>query len=479
MGVRKNFAYNLILTFFNFLFPLITYPYATRVLGVENIGVCNFVDNFINYALILANLGITVYGVREIARQSDDRRKYTEVFSSLFTINCILSAVVVAVLCVLTFCVPFFSPYKDYILVGIGKIVFNLFLIEWFFQGLQEFKFITLRSVGVRFLYVIAVLLLVRDESDTLTYFALMCATTVVGGVMDWIYSGKYVKFSFSSIKIGRYIVPVVVFGIYSVLTAMYTNFNTVYLGLATDDVQVGFFGVATKLHTVLLAVFTAFTTVMVPRVSYLLKQGEMKHLQDITDKIFSSICAISLPLIILCLFCAPEIVYLIAGDGYQGAIPAFRIIVFLILVIAVEQIVISQFLLSSDSNRGVLIVCGIGAFVGLGVNFLLTSRLGAVGSSVSWGLSELAVLATGLVLVKRQLGIVLDFKRLLVELAKSLVYAASLWVIFIAIPGIWVRLGVGAFVIAVEFILLNMVFFRNALIVEMYDDILKKFRRA
>lgn len=476
MGVRKNFAYNLVLTFFNFLFPLITYPYATRVLGVENIGVCNFVDNLINYSLILASLGITVYGVREIARQSDDREKRSEVFSSLFTINCILSALVIAVLCVLTFYVPFFFPYRDYLLVGVGKIVFNLFLIEWFFQGIQEFKFITLRSVGVRFLFVITVLLLVRDESDTLMYFALMCATTVAGGVLDWIYAGKFVRFSFSSIKIGGYFVPVVVFGVYSVLTAMYTSFNTVYLGLASDDVQVGYFGVATKLHTVLLAVFTAFTTVMVPRVSYLLKQGEMQHLQDITDKIFGALCAVALPLIIYCLFFADDIVFLIAGDGYQGAVPAFRIIVFLLLVIAVEQIVISQFLLSSDSNKSVISVCSVGAVVGLGVNFLLTSRIGAIGSAVSWGLSELAVLAAGLFLVKKNIGITLDFKQLLVELAKSLVYVASLAAIFLFVENNWWRLGLGTAVVGVEFILLNMVIFRNGLLVELYGSIRSRF---
>lgn len=479
MGVRKNFAYNLVLTFFNFLFPLITYPYVTRVLGVENIGICNFVDNLINYSLILANLGITVYGVREIARQSDDRERYTEVFSSLFFINCILSAVVIAVLCILTFFVPFFSPYKDYLLVGIGKIVFNLFLIEWFFQGLQEFKFITMRSVIVRFLYVIAVLLFVRDEGDTFLFFILTCSSTVFGGILDWFYSRKFVRFSFSSIRLRKYFIPVAVFGIYMVLTAMYTNFNTVYLGFVSNDVQVGYFGVATKLHTVLMAIFTAFTTVMVPRVSYLLKQGEMQHLQDMTDRIFSAICAISLPLIILCLFYADEIVYLIAGDGYQGAIPAFRLIVFLLLVIAVEQIVISQFLLSSDSNRSVILVCSVGAVVGLGVNFLLTGRYGAVGSSISWGLSELAVLTAGLILVRKRMGIRLDIRLLLIELAKSLVYAASLYAIYLAMPDNLVRLVAGAFVIAVEFIALNMVIFKNRLIVEMYDDVLKKIRKA
>lgn len=479
MGVRKNFAYNLVLTFFNFLFPLITYPYVTRVLGVENIGICNFVDNLINYSLILANLGITVYGVREIARQSDDRERYTEVFSSLFFINGILSAVVIAVLCVLTFFVPFFSPYKDYLLVGIGKIVFNLFLIEWFFSGLQEFKFITMRSVIVRFLYVIAVLLFVRDEGDTFLFFILTCSSTVFGGILDWFYSRKFVRFSFSSIRLGKYFIPVAVFGIYMVLTAMYTNFNTIYLGFVSNDTQVGYFGVASKLNTVLLAVFTAFTNVMIPRVSYLLKQGEMQHLQDITGKIFSAICAISLPLIVFCLFYAEDIVLLIAGDGYQGAVPVFRVVVFLLFIMAVEQIVIGQFLLSSDSNKGVIIVCGTGAVVGIVVNLLLTSRLGAIGSSIAWGLSELAVLIAGLILVKKNMNISLDIRQFFIELAKSVLYVVSLGAVFSLIGNNWVRLGVGTVVMAAEFIVVNMVFPRNQLIVETYSNIINKFSRS
>ena len=133
----------------------------------------------------------------------------------------------------------------------------------------------------------------------------------------------------------------------------------------------------------------------------------------------------------------------------------------------------------SAKETQKVITVCSVGAVVGLGVNLLITSGLGAVGSSISWGLSEIAVLCAGLVLVKRTLSIRLDFRLFLVEAAKSLVYAATLLLVFFAVGDGWWRLGIGAVAVAVEFVLMNLVFCRNELMVEVLDGVVGKFRRV
>ena len=171
MGVKKNFGYNLILTFCNYLFPLLTYPYVSRVLGVTNIGICNFVDSIINYFILFSMLGVGSYGVREIARCKENVEKRNEVFSSLFIINTIMTIVSIIVLLLCTFLIPQMTAYKDFIGVGLLKVLFNLFLIEWFFQGIQQFKYITIRSVIVRCIYVFSVFLFVKTQQDTLIYY--------------------------------------------------------------------------------------------------------------------------------------------------------------------------------------------------------------------------------------------------------------------------------------------------------------------
>ena len=132
---------------------MITFPYVSRVILAENIGVCGFVDGIINFFLQFAVLGIGSYGVREIARCGNDTEKRSRIFSNLIFINIILTAVAVVVLIALTLSVDRLQSYREFLGVGLIKIIFNAFLIEWFFQGIEHFKFITIRSVAINFCY--------------------------------------------------------------------------------------------------------------------------------------------------------------------------------------------------------------------------------------------------------------------------------------------------------------------------------------
>ena len=174
-NLKKNLGFNFILTTCNYIFPIIVYPYVSRVLGVENIGICNFVDSIINYFVLFSMLGVSTYGIREIARCRDDLKKRDEVFSNLFVLNAIMTIISLLALIICTLFIPKIIPYSEFLGVGILKVVFNLFLVEWFFQGIQDFKYITIRSVIVRCLYVVLIFLFVREKGDAIIYYLLTC----------------------------------------------------------------------------------------------------------------------------------------------------------------------------------------------------------------------------------------------------------------------------------------------------------------
>lgn len=247
MGVKKNFGYNLILTFCNYLFPLITYPYISRVLGVELIGTCSFVDSIVNYFILFSTLGVGSYGVREISRCGDDRERRNAVFSSLVTLNALFSILAVAVLVICTFTLPQLAEYKEFLGIGIIKLIFNLFLIEWFFQGIEQFKYITIRSVIIRAIYVMAILLFVKSKEDVYLYYGMTSAIVVINSIINWNYSRKFRSFSLKSVDLRLFIAPVITFGYYRLLTSMYTTFNTTFLGFSSGDVEVGYFSTATN----------------------------------------------------------------------------------------------------------------------------------------------------------------------------------------------------------------------------------------
>lgn len=429
-SIKKNFAYNLILTFCGYLFPLVTFPYVSRVLGVQNIGICDFADSIINYFVLFSMLGVASFGVREIARVRDSFVRRSYVFSNLIAINLATTFLAIVVLVVCTYTIPKLTEYKPFLLVGIAKIIFNMFLIEWFYQGMQDFKYITIRSLAVRFIYVILVFVFVHDQDDALVYFFLTVPTGFMNAGINWVYSRRFVKFYFKKLNLKSFVIPVFAFGYYRILTSMYTTFNTVFLGFSTNDVEVGYFTTATKLYFIIMSVFSALTSVMIPRVCEYLHEGKIEKLQWISDETLTLVWSCSLPIIFFCQFCAPDVIWLLSGSGYEGAINPFRIVIFLLMVIGTEQIIIQQFLMASTKNKPILVVSSVGAVVGVLFNIFLTPCLGAIGSAIAWGTSEVSVLLVGLRLVKRDIGINVGIHKLTCVLLWSLLYLVPLYIV-------------------------------------------------
>lgn len=474
-SVKKNFGYNLLLTFCNYLFPLITYPYVSRVLGVDKIGMCNFVDGIINYFVLFSVMGIGVYGVREIAKCRDNIALRSKVFSNLIALNLCGTFFAVIVLVLFTLFLPSFQPYRPFLWLGCVKLIFNVFLIDWFFQGLQKFKYITACSVFVRLVYVISVFVFVHDKEDAAIYFALLVMTTAINAVINWNYSQQYRKLSFKKLTLSLYLAPVLVFGYYRILTSMYTSFNVVFLGFTSGDAEVGYFTTATKLYAIIMGVFTAFTTVMVPKVSELLAKGEKDKLQEIGNKTFSLLIVISLPIIALCFFCADDIILVLSGEGYEGAYTPFRIVIFLLVIIGMEQIIIQQFLLASNSNRSIFTVSTVGACVGIFLNIILTPRYGAIGSAISWGLSEMSVLLTGIYYLRKVMGIMLQIRILVVNILWAVLYIPPLLVIGNLNLSKWPNLMISSTIVVAIFLLMNLKLNRN----ELFASVVTKYTHS
>lgn len=463
MGIKKNFAYNLILTAGNYIFPLITYPYISRVLGVSNIGICNYIDSIINYFILFSMLGVSSLGVREIAKAKNDTFKCSEVFSSLVWINFILTILSSIILLIVTFYIPFFAQYKKFLLIGLFKLVFNVFLTEWFFQGISNFKYITIRSLIIKIGYVLSVFIFVKTQDDITIYYFLTSIIVVINASTNWLYSQKYINFNFKNIHINIYIIAVISYGIYRILSSMYTTFNVTFLGSTTSSVQVGYFTTATKLYTIFMSIFTAFTTVMIPKISELLNQSEYKKMRNIANITFNLIYAFSIPIIIISFSYAPIIISIIAGNGYEGAIIPFQIVMPLLLIIAMEQIIIQQFLMATQNSRCIITLSATGAVIGVIMNILLIAKYKAVGAAISWTLSETSILIVAIYYFKKLLKLSVPILSLLKHILFSIPYVIICY-IFLD-NKISINVFIGLLLCLLWFIISNIYFLKNNLI--------------
>lgn len=410
-SLKKNFIYNAILTMSGYIFPLMVYPYVSRVLGVANIGACNFVDSIVEYFTILSMMGMNTIGIREIAKCKNDRQKLDNVFSQLFSLNTLTTIAAIIILIIATNIVPKFAPYKDLLYIGVGKLFFNYMLINWFFQGLENFKYIAARTIFVKILFVISVFLFVKTEIDVKLYYFLVALTWAGNGIINFIYAKKYVSFNFT-LKINKAIIgSFFILGVYWFMNSMYTTLNVAFLGFATNDIEVGYYTTANKLLTVIMTMFTALTSVMVPRVSVALKSNDNSEAKALIRKAINALMLFAIPLIFFVFPFSQELIYLMSGKGYEGATTPLQIMTPLFFLVGYDQIIVLQTLLPMGKDKDILRNSILAASVGIISNIFLTLNFGKNGSAIVLILAELSVLLSSQFCVTKYLGLKIPFK--------------------------------------------------------------------
>ena len=420
-SLKKNVIYSSILAISNYIFPLIVYPYISRVLGVTNVGICGFVDGIIQYYCNFSMMGISYLAIREISSKKGNMQELSRAFSSLITLNSISTIIVFILLILSIIFIPTFHRYTTLLIAGSVKLLFNTLLIEWFYQGMEDFKYITKRTIIIKICYAISVFIFVKASKDYDIYFYLTCLVTIINALVNIIHSRKYVRFSFKGINIRPYIKPFITLGLYSLLVTMYTTFNTIYLGFVSNDDQVGYYTTAIKVHNIILAIFTAFSSAIMPRIANLLSEGDLEGFKSLYSKSIDILFSFSFPLMAVCIIYADQIVHWISGAGYEQAIPIMRIVLPMIFVVGYEQILIIQMLTPMKKDRYILFNSFGGAVICTITNILIVPHLQGIGSAISWILSEITVMTMAQYFVNRFTGLEFPFRQLLCYLMASL----------------------------------------------------------
>lgn len=442
MSLKKNILYNILLTTSLYVLQFVTYPYVSRVLGVTGIGITNFAQSVVQYFIMFSMMGVNTLGTREIAKCNGDRAKRNKVFSDIFQLNLLITILVVAIYVLSIFLVPKLYAYRRLLFVGAFQIFFNTLTMEWLFKGMEEFRYITLRTLFVRLLYVALVFALVRRPEDYSLYFYLSVGVIIANGSVNLLYSRSFVHFIVQPMRdLLGYAKRMGLLGSYAIMTMMYTTFNVVYLGFVTDDFEVGIYTTAIKLHAIIVGLFTAFTTVMMSRISALRGSHDNAQINKLLFKSYEVLYAVALPTIVLGMVYAPEIVLAVAGPGYERAIVLFRLVLPLLLIIGLEQIVVNQVLMPFERDRQVLRGSVVGALVGISLNMLLVPFFRGMGSAFVWSASELSVLLVTSISLRSVIGVGLDWRMLLRYLSVFTILMGLMWGMRVVLPTWWVHL--------------------------------------
>ncbi|MBP3803800.1 MAG: flippase [Oribacterium sp.] len=408
-SIKTNAVLNLIKTLMSVLFPLITFPYASRVLLPEGIGKVQFASSIISYFSLLATLGITSYGVREGAKYRDSKEKLSIFAKEIFTINALSTLISYAILFVLIFIVPKFYEYRNLLIVSSSSILFTALGMEWLYTALEDFKYITIRSISFQFLSLILLFAFVHTKDDVLEYAAISVVSSVGSNAFNFINSRKYINFKGIRVKLldlKKHIGPVLILFIMVVTSSIYTILDTSMLGFLTNDYQVGLYTAATKINRIVLNLVVSIGAVLLPRLSYYKGTNDNEKFLKLAYKSADLILALSIPAAIGLSVLSDCVIEVISGVEYMGAVPVMRIINPIIIIVGMSNFLGVQLFMPLRKERWTLYSDLAGAFCNLSLNMMLIPSCGALGAAIASLVAELVVTGVQMYLARKYVSI-------------------------------------------------------------------------
>jgi len=278
MKTKSNVLYNVMLAISQVLFPLITFPYLVRVLGPTEVGLLNFAESIARYFMLLAALGIPVYGIREIAKHQNDIEKRSQVFFEIFIINAISTLILSIVFFITILLVPKLNAEQPLFLWSILFFSLQLFYFEWFFSGMNQFKFIAARSFIIRFLFIFFVFFLIRSKEDYLKYMQMQVLLSAVIAIINFKYLFSLLKINkhtLLNLNLKQHLKPLYILFLTIFSISVYFSLDTILLGFMADNESVGYYSSALKLVKLIIAVLGAISVAMFPSMINLFHNGE------------------------------------------------------------------------------------------------------------------------------------------------------------------------------------------------------------
>lgn len=474
-SIKYNFFFNILLNISKVIFPLITAPYVARVLEPDGVGLFNFANTYASNFALFAALGIPLYGIREVAKCEtlQDKTKFVSemISASIFT-TLICTTLYIASLFIIN---QLNENYVLFLLAGLYLYVTPL-RIDWYYAGIEEFKYITQRSLLIKALSVLLLFILVHDKNDLIVYVALNTGCLILNDFWNYVKLLKLGLKPYLTIKIKQHIKPLFVLFASSVAISMYIMLDTLMLGFISDYEQVGYYNSASHIARVLLPIVTSLAAVAIPRLSLYMKEKDWTQINTLINKSLSVVSFLSVPITIAIILIAPSFIPLFYGESFYGAVLPLQIMVLVVIIIGFNNLTGQQVLVALGYDRLFLYSVLSGTVSNFVLNIVLIPKFGAVGAAVASVFAETSVLLTSLFFIKRHTQICFNK---ISDYIKNIVVCLGFIPIFYLLDSViegWLLIAVFTLLGSLYYILLQFVA-KNTCALLIYQTICSRFK--
>lgn len=397
-SVQFNFVMNAILTVSSFVFPMITFPYASRVLSVDGYGKVSFATSVLTYFAMFAALGIPNYGIRACARVRDDKVKLSRTAQELMIINLITSAITYVAFFVSLVFVKRFQQDSTLLIINSASILLNTLGVTWLYSALEQYSYITVRNIACKIVSIILMFIFVHNPSDYVVYGAIAMVASGGSNLLNFLNLRKCIILKpLGNYHFKQHLKPILIFFATSVAISVYTNLDTVMLGFMTDDTQTGLYSASVKVKNLLTGVVSSLGNVLLPRLSLYVSNQESDKFYETLSKVLNFLLLISLPLTVYFIFYSRTSILLFSGAEYENATLPMQLLMPTVFLIAVSGLTGNQMLVPLGRERVVMtsVICG--ALVDFGLNWMFIPKWGAAGAAAATLVTEFVVLVVQL----------------------------------------------------------------------------------
>lgn len=415
---NKNFLFNVAYQLVMYLFPLLTSAYISRTLGVEKLGVYSYVASIVTLASMLCLLGISNYGNREIAKIRDDEIKLSRVFSSIYTLQIVFSAIVIVVYYTLVIVIP--SENNLFFLIQ-GLSLFSAALDNsWVFFGLEKFKITLTRNFVIRCISMILVVAFVKSPEDLWKYAAIMSLSSLISQAFLWYLRSRIIKYTRTpGREVLMHLKPICVLFIPVIAFSVYQVMDKTMLGAIHSTSQLAYYENAERVISIPSVVINALGTVMLPHMAYSIFNNKENYLVTIKNSMhlateFAAFAAVGLFII------SDDLAVLLYGKDFLPSGHIIALLSFNVIAVAWANVIRTQFLIPTNHDLVYVSSTFLGAALNLLFNLIFIKKYGAVGACIGTIIAEFSIAIYQTVFVFKELQIPAYIRDLVKSLAAA-----------------------------------------------------------
>lgn len=381
-SIAANSIYNFALKFFRLIVPILVTSYVLHTLDAGLYGIYSDAETWVTIALIF---GVYAYGIREAARIRDDKQKTRELFTSLFLINLVMNAVVLAVYGGLVLGTVEKAARSIYLILGL-KVFANFFMVEWLNEAFENYKFITIKTIAVRLLYTILVFVCIHKPEDILVYCIIVVAMDLLNNLVSFAYVNRQVPLTFRHLEIRRHILPICNMLIISNVNLLYTRLDRVMLGQVLSTDMVPMYSIPQSITDMISTLIASIVMVAVPRLAYYSEDHPKEYL-ELLNRSYRSFMLVVFPACIGIACLSREVIRLYSGSSYDAAIPVLAVFAIRSIESSVYMVCANQILYIKNQEKFLVKMLLMGGilnviFNGVAVLFGIFSPLVAISTT-------------------------------------------------------------------------------------------------